>query len=203
MSAWTLLTMLICKSRLEVTPGFLLLLGGMFYLDQGVGILPWALLSCLIHEAGHVAAAYALKGRLNRLSLSVIGAELSFEYPKVLSYGAESLVALAGPAANLLAGAAAYQMRAFLPAVLCLGIGGFNLFPILPLDGGRILQNLLMSHLESPWPERILTVASGVLTGILMGVGAVVAAEYANVTLLLTAGWLLVGNLKKEGKNHK
>lgn len=195
--------MLICKSRLEVTPGFLLVLGGMFYLDQGIGILPWALLSCLIHEVGHVAAAYSMKGRLKRLSLSVVGAELSFEYPGVLSYGAESLVALAGPSANLLAGAVAYQMRAFFPAVLCLGIGGFNLLPILPLDGGRILQNLLMSYLKSPWTERILDVVSGVLTGILMGAGAVVAVKYANVTLLLTAGWLLMGNIKKEGENHK
>lgn len=189
------------RARLEVSPGFLLLLAGMFYLDHSVGLLPWALLACAVHELGHAAAAAALKGRLQRLSLSVVGAEMSFAYPRTLSYWEESLVLLAGPVANLLTGAAAYGMKAYLLAILSLGIGGFNLLPILPLDGGRVMQNLLALWLEPPWPERVLTVTAGGIVGILVGVGAVVAAKYANVTLLLTAVWLFTGTIR--GKRKK
>ena len=191
------------RVRLEVSPGFLLLLAGLFYLDYGVGLLPWALLVCAVHELGHVAAALLLKGRPRRLSLSVVGAELSFSYPRVLSYGEESLVALAGPAANLVIGVAAYCLKGYLPAILSLGVGGFNLLPILPLDGGRVLLNLLALWLEPPWPERVLSVTAGVLVGVLVGVGAIAAAEYANVTLLLTAIWLLAGTIRGQRENGK
>ena len=193
-----------CKGvRLEVSPGFLLLLAILFYLDQGVGLLPWALLACVVHELGHVAAALILKGKVSRLSLSVVGAELCFEYPRVLSYGEESLTALAGPAVNLLAGLAAYGVGAYLPAILSFGVGAFNLLPVLPLDGGRVLFNVLADRLEPPWPQRILSVTAGILVGILVGLGGIVAAEYANITLLLTAGWMLIRFLKKQGEKEK
>lgn len=191
------------RFKLDVSPGFLLLLAGFWYLDREVGLLPWALLACVVHELGHIAAAVLLKGRVRGLSLSVVGAELRFEYAGVLSYGEENLLALAGPVANLLLGAVAYGMGAWLPAILSVGIGGFNLLPILPLDGGRVLYNVLSAHMEQPWPERVLTVLAGILAGILMGLGAIVAVEYANVTLVLTSGWLLIKILRNHGQKSK
>ena len=43
-----------------------------------------------------------------------------------------------------------------------------------------------------------MTALSGCLVGLLVGVGAVAAVHYANVTLLLTALWLLLGVLRRE-----
>lgn len=186
------------RPRFEATPGILLLLAGLFYLDQGIGLLPWGLFACAVHELGHILTAVALKGRVRRLTLSVTGAELRFEYPRELSYGEESLVALAGPMANLLLGAVAYGTNTFLPAILSMGVGAFNLLPILPLDGGRVLYSLLVIWLPPPVPERILAVTAGVLVGLLMGAGCIIAVKYANFTLILTAGWLLLGTLKRE-----
>ena len=34
--------------RVEVSPGFLLLLGTLFWLDEEIGLLPWGLLACLV-----------------------------------------------------------------------------------------------------------------------------------------------------------
>ena len=190
------------KPGIEVSPGFLLLLGALFWLDEGGGLLGWGLLACLIHELGHVAAALAFGGRADRLSRTVVGAELRIAYPAPLSYGRESLVALAGPAANLLAGGAALALGCYLPAALSFGIGAFNLMPIQPLDGGRVLYNLLADWLDPDWADRLMTAAAGCLVGLLVGAGAVIAAKYANVTLLITALWLLLGVLRRGGRGQ-
>lgn len=83
--------------RIEVSPGFLLLMGLLFWLDEGVGLLPWGLLACGLHELGHAAAAAVWGGKVRRLSLTVVGAELRIDYDAPLSYGPDSMVALAGP----------------------------------------------------------------------------------------------------------
>lgn len=187
------------RLRVELSPGFLLLMGVLIYLDDGVGLLPWALLACLLHELGHMAAAFAMGGRVERLSLSAVGAELSFCYDRPLSYLEDSAVALAGPLANLITGGAALGLGAYLLAVLSMGVGAFNLLPIPPLDGGRVLYGLLAQWLEPVWVDRITAAAAGILVGLLVGAGAVAAAKFANVTLLLTALWLLSGVLLRGG----
>ena len=166
-------------------------------MDEGVGLLPWGLVACAIHELGHIVAAALLGGWIEGLSLTAVGAELHIEYEVPLTYGKESLVALAGPAANLLGGGLALVLHWQLAAVLTLAIGAFNLLPILPLDGGRVVYGLLAGKLDADWAERFMTALSGCLVGLLIGVGAVAAVQFANVTLLLTALWLLVGGLRR------
>ena len=188
------------RPRLEASPGFLLLLGVLYWLDEGVGLLPWGLLACAVHELGHIAAALAFGGRAERLSLTVVGADLSFSYRTPLTYGQDSLVALAGPAANMLLGGLFFALGRHLPTVLSLGVGAFNLLPILPLDGGRVLYGLLADKLDPDWADRFLTAVAGCLVGLLAGIGVIAAAHYANVTLLLTALWLLAGVLRHGGQ---
>lgn len=186
--------------KVEVSPGFLLLLGALFWLDEGVGLLPWGLTACAVHELGHIAAAAALGGRIEGLSLTVVGAELRIGYEVPLTYGRDSLVALAGPAANLLWGGLALALHWELEAALTLAVGAFNLLPIMPLDGGRVVYGLLAGRLDIDWAERLMTALSGCLVGLLIGVGAVAAVQFANVTLLLTALWLLAGVLRRGGE---
>ena len=188
------------RRRLEVSPGFLLLLAVLYWLDEGVGLLVWGLLACAVHELGHVAAAASYGGRAERLSLTVVGAELSFSYCAPLTYGQDCLVALAGPAANMALGGLFFALDWHLAAALSLGVGAFNLLPILPLDGGRVVYGLLADRLDPDWADRLLTAAAGCLVGVLAGTGVIAAACYANVTLLLTAAWLLAGVLRHGGQ---
>ncbi len=189
-----------CRNRpqMEASPGFLLLLGVLFWLDEGVGLLPWGLAACVLHELGHIAAAAAFGGRVERLSLTMVGAELRIDYYIPLTYVQDSLVALAGPGANLLAGGLFLALNWELVAALTLAVGIFNLLPILPLDGGRVVYGLIADRLDPDWAERLMTALSGCLVGVLVGIGAVAAAHYANVTLLFTALWLLAGVLRRE-----
>lgn len=185
------------KPAVSVSPGFLLLLGLMLYLDDGVGLLPWVLLAGGFHELGHMAAARLMGGRAEHLSLTAVGAELRFSYP-TLSYGSENLVALAGPAANLLIGVPALWADAWLPAAANLGLALFNLLPVMPLDGGRVLFNLTAEGFGPAAADCVTAVAAGVLAGVLAGFGVIAAIHYANFTLLLTAVWLLSGILGRE-----
>lgn len=185
------------RPEVEVSPGFLLLLGALFWLDEGVNLLPWGLLACLLHELGHIAMAAALGGRVERLSLTAVGAELRFGYAAPLGYLQDSLVALAGPAANLLAGALFSAAGWGVAAALTLAVGAFNLLPIPPLDGGQVIYGLLSNRLDLDWADRLTTAMAGCMVGALVGAGLVAAVWYANVTLLLTALWLLAGVLRR------
>ncbi len=185
------------RTKVNVTPGFLLLAGTLLYLDQSVGVLGWGILAAICHELGHIFFARLFGGRVEVLSLTVTGAELKFSYPKVLSYGMESIIALAGPAANLLTGVSALYFRGQLFAMTSIAIGLFNLLPILPLDGGCILFNLVCELADVSASERIMSVCAGIFIGILFGVGLIAAVHYANIVLLILSGWLLLGTIRK------
>ena len=120
-----------------------------------------------------------------------------------------ALTALAGPVSNfllaLLSMLAASLMVRLAPvtgftmwvlyflidlAILSIGLGLFNLMPVLPLDGGRALWCVLSALFGAQTGERAADGAAGVLVGLLAGIGAAAAVSYANFTLLLAAVWL-------------
>ena len=174
----------------RITPGFLLNMAVMFWLDEGVGLLGWGVLACVVHELGHLLVGAALGGRPRWLSLSAVGLELNMEYPAGLSYGRELAVALAGPAVNLVTGGICAQFGNYLLAGVSFGLGLLNLMPVLPLDGGRALWCVLSALFGAQTGERAADGAAGVLVGLLAGIGAAAAVSYANFTLLLAAVWL-------------
>lgn len=189
------------RERLSVTPGFLLLLAVLFYLDEGVGVLPWALLACAAHELGHYALGRALGGRLEWLELSAVGAQMKLRYPVPPDYWRELSVAMAGPAVNLALGWAFAAFKQFAAAGVSLTLGLFNLLPILPLDGGCALWCALAAVLDGDWADRILSTTAGLLVGLLAGTGAFCAVKYANFTLLIVSAWLLWGTLGERIRN--
>lgn len=188
--------------RVRVTPGSLLTVALLFWLDEGVGLLGWSVLACAAHELGHLLVGAALGGRPRWLSLSAVGLELKLEYPAGLSYGRELAVALAGPAVNLIMGLICARAGNYLLAGVSFGLGLFNLLPILPLDGGRIVWCAMSALFGVQAGERVADGAAGILVGLLAGTGAAVAAAYANFTLLLVAAWLFgLTLLRKREKN--
>ncbi len=182
------------KGRIQTSTGFLVLLGFLFYLDEGMGLLFPGLLACTVHELGHILAIHMLGGRVKGLKLTVVGAELILDSQRLLSYGRELVVALSGPVGSFLCAYVAARTGAYLLAGLSLGQGIFNLLPIPPLDGGRVLYAGL-----SAWGGRsahqILSVVSAIVVGLLLGLGLILIQRYGNPTLAVTSLWLLAGVL--------
>ena len=127
------------------------------------------LMAILLHELGHLIAAWACRVRIEALSLDVLGARLCTA--GLLSYGQEWLVAAGGPVASGLAAALALPLWASrgYPAegMLCLFVGasavlgGLNLLPVGTLDGGRMLYCALASLAGERFASAILRVTGG------------------------------------------
>ena len=103
-----------------------------------IRILLAAVLAAGVHELCHLGAIRLLGGQAGPLRLRVGGAALEFGG---LSPIQEAAAALAGPFGSLLL-LGFHQIYPEL-ALCGLGQGLFNLLPIFPLDGGRILLGLL------------------------------------------------------------
>lgn len=166
----------------------------LIYLD-GQGLFFQGALACILHELGHWAAIVLQGGRVHSLHLTAVGAEMELDPRRPLSYGREAIVALAGPAVNLLLAWISVRTGGYLFAGLNLCFGMLNLLPIRPLDGGRALFCILAVR----WPvlaERVIGAASVLMAGALLGLGWAAWRGWGNLSLLCTAAWLLAGTLK-------
>lgn len=108
-------------------------------------------LSALIHELGHFMVARRLGYKLLQIKLMPYGAELSGNLDEFL-YKDEIKIALAGPITSvLLSGFLVmawwifpnfynYTIEMCVSSIVC---GVFNMLPVFPLDGGRVLVSWL------------------------------------------------------------
>ena len=155
--------------------------------------------SVLVHEICHAAVARLYGLRTREIVMFPIGGVSRLEtQPKVKQ---EPLIALAGPAANLIIGIALLATQhEFLPleklAVptdanlierIALGnllLGVFNLLPAYPMDGGRILRSLIA--LRKPEDEATQIAASaGRFLAIAMGLFGLLSQNFVLIFVAL------------------
>lgn len=173
--------------RWDISAGAILLFALMYFFD-GSGLISALVPAALAHELGHILALRICRRRLTRISVGPTGAQIDYA-PRL--EGAKCIVCLlAGPLAGLAYALASCTLGgAFLrmSGAVSFLLSAFNLLPILPLDGGRIVGALL--------PERETLAVSLTAALLLLAGGALIAANFGSFALLLMGLWLAVSNL--------
>ena len=138
------------STKLRVSPLCLPALAGAVFCGAGE-VLPLVLLAALCHELGHLSILWLYHVPVEEIVLSPMGAVIAAPEQEKLSYGAELLAVLAGPAVNfILALVFARISGDYLFAGANAILGVYNLLPISGLDGGRALF-LCVSWLSEPF----------------------------------------------------
>ena len=172
--------------RIEVETGAILV-GAAALLILPLPLLLSFLLAAVIHEWCHYAALWMMGVNVYKITVGCNGASMETEY---MEPGREVVCALAGPMGSFLL-AAGYRIFPQL-AVYGLIQGCFNLLPVYPLDGGRVLKGIL-EILRIPARERIVTFFR-CLAGIGIGWGCIHGLKYWNLGygILFLGGVLLL-----------
>lgn len=160
----------------------------------------------LVHELGHVIVARGLGWRIREVKLLPFGGVAEVEDSGGISAKEEALVAIAGPLQNVWMGLLAWafgelgiwdrdwgQYVAGANAMIAL----FNLLPIHPLDGGKLLQALL-SYLFNYYRMLIITARISIALSIAMLVSAflplLMEGGGLQLNLLIVGSFLLASN---------
>ena len=176
------------RCRLEISSGALLLFALLYFFDA-LGLAAVAVPAIVLHETGHFAALCFCGCSVTRLRLGFFGMEM--DYAGAPDDRQMLLCAAAGPLAGLLFGlaGAALPSRYFqMSARFSLLLSGFNLLPILPLDGGRITAVLAGK-------ERAVCLGR-IAALLLLGCGLVLLWIFRTWTVLAMAIWLIILNFR-------
>ncbi|MBT2290496.1 M50 family metallopeptidase [Paenibacillus albidus] len=160
----------------------------------------------LIHEFGHVCAALLAGVTVRSVQLLPFGGVAVIEDHGQLTAAREIGIALAGPLQNGIMIAAAWGLlqtgmgnEAFLTYFIQANaiIALFNLLPILPLDGGKVLQAavslLLPYYFTLLWSGRVSIAASVLVTA--YALWPLGAGGGIRLNLLMIGAFLLYSNL--------
>ena len=140
------------RKAFKIQPLALIYLFCMVLCDRS-GVAVMSILAAALHEVGHFAAARLLHIPVRAMRLDLLGARIDVN-GRILSYGEEWLLCVAGPLASLvfsLVGSFfwSHSKLAVIFSCASLLLGVLNLLPIQTFDGGRMLECALL-HFSTP-----------------------------------------------------
>ena len=172
---------------------------------------------CFLHEFGHIITAKLFKMQIEKIEILPCGFSASFfsynssGFPKGFSMQ-ELIVALAGPIVSLILALSFQYIDDTNFTILTkqeivysnILILIFNLLPLYPLDGGRILKNILNIKLRGNNTDNIINKVSSVTIILLTIVSSIAVYYFKNIAIFLVCIFLwniiLSNKLKKNVK---
>jgi len=193
--------------KIRLSPWLLALLGVGILLNEGL-MLGVGLLCVLAHEGGYILMARRFGARTERVNICPFGGVAEIQGLYDLSPWEETEVALAGPLVSVLlaslCGFLAHifpKNAGFLDSLMLLNgsLAMFNLLPIFPLDGSRIVSRITEGKRGERLIARLLTIFGlgfGLLL-VLLGALFGLANGRVNVTWMLCGAYIIYENIKR------
>ena len=148
-----------------------------------------------LHELAHILVGLCLGFKVSSISMNIFGFSAQLYTYKTRKPYIRIITYLAGPMFNLICGIALYfsglegefiQKVIYTNLALCV----FNLFPILPLDGGKIVKEVLKSFLGNKNASVVMnTVTKSVLIAI-TAIYSIAILKIKNVAILFLLMYL-------------
>lgn len=189
----------------------------LFYFTKQIEVYSYILFFATVHECGHLLAGILLGFKPENIILSPLGLSIQFkifedEYNKKIAKSnmmevKKILIALAGPMTNLLIillfGIFRFsnlnlELIIYSNLIICL----FNLIPIYPLDGGRILKSFFSLLIGRYKANNLISVISNVFMIILTFFSSILVFYLENIAIFLITVYLW-GIMIKENRAIK
>lgn len=185
----------------------------LFYFTKQIETYVMIIIFAIIHELGHLIAGLAMGMRPEKMELKPYGVSISFkltpkDYNQKIIRGnllevKEIFVALAGPVTNLLIIFIAINIEVDLFSNLMIIYANlllilFNLLPIYPLDGGRILKGILHIFFGKRNSEKYINTFSFLILILVTFIASIGVFYMENISIFLITIFLWMLYLKED-----
>lgn len=192
----------------------------LFYFTKQIETYVIIIVFAIIHELGHLMAGLIMGMKPEKIELMPYGISISFKLKpkdynkKILKANLleikKILVAIAGPFTNLLIIIFATHLKIELFSNLIIIYANlllilFNLVPIYPLDGGRILKGIISIFKGKKKAEQTINKISIIIGIIISALGIWILINNKNIAILffLLYIWIIIIQENKKLKNKR
>ena len=178
----------------------------LFYFTKQIEIYGYIMFFAFIHELGHLICGMILGMKPEKLEIMPFGLSVSFkikadEYNKKVKKGnlfeiKKIIVATAGPIINLLLIFIINNLELDITKSLIMIYSNlllfiFNLLPIYPLDGGRIIRGILHIKFGKRKSEKYTNIISLISVVIFYSLASILILYIENISIFIIIKYLL------------
>ncbi len=205
-----------CVRKLTVHPFFFFCLAWIVFTESSLALFG-IIVSVFLHECGHIFVYSCAHVVIDEIHLQPFGVRITVRNEALIRPCTQLICALAGPFVNFVCVLIIWSIskNTHLPdwaLVFCLSnlfLGVFNLLPIMPLDGSRILS-VIISAVFPEYISQIICACVSIIVGICVFIFGIYVLfdSGVNLSLCVLAGYILIClavkiyNLLKKRKSH-
>lgn len=162
-----------------------------FIITKQINIYAIFIFFTLIHEIGHAITGRILGLKVKDFIIMPYGFKITFKNNREKEKLKKLIIALAGPIVNLIIMTLAIILKLHTSIIYSnLIIAIFNLIPIYPLDGGRVLKLILTMIMDAKKANEIVNKISNITIITLTAATSIVILYIKNIFIVIILAYL-------------